>query len=486
MKKDQTAFRIWDSVILTLFLVVALGARIYGLNFPLADFHSWRQADTAAVARNFAKDGFDLMHPRYDDLSSIQSGIENPQGYRFVEFPIYSAIFATLYKYVPVMSLEAYGRLVTALFSLTIIAVIYYLSLKESGRLTAIVAAGVYSIFPFFVFFSRVILPETTALAFACMSIFFLYLFSEGRWGKKSYVWFILSLIMFALSVLVKPPAVFYGFALLYLFIRKYQFDVIKKFSFYIFFIAAMIPFAMWRYYILQFPEGIPPSDWLITSVNTYEGLKNIFFRPAFFRWIFFERLGMDVFGVYLSVFFILGAIQKVPRLFLHAILFSAAVYLFVFQGGNVQHEYYQTILLPPIAIMIGLGVTFIIRNQKIFFNQLVVYSAIVFAFALSFYFSLYRVKDFYHYPEELPQVANIIKTLTKPDDKIVTDRLGDTTLLYLTERKGAPAIYHDPPELKKLGYNYLATLNKELIDKLKSENYKVMFENDKFALFAL
>src|SRR3989338_9879858 len=105
-----------DLIILLLILSVGLFFRLYKINTPLADLHSWRQADTAAVARNFARDGIDLLHPRYDDLSGREAGIENPEGYRMVEFPIYNAITALLYKSLPVFPIEIYARLTSIFF----------------------------------------------------------------------------------------------------------------------------------------------------------------------------------------------------------------------------------------------------------------------------------------------------------------------------------------------------------------------------------
>lgn len=102
-----------DIFILSIILIIAFIFRLYKINTPLADFYSWRQVDTAAVARNFVKNGFDLFQPKYDDLSNVQSGIDNPQGYRMVEFPIYNAIFAYFYKLMPMLSIEVWGRLTT-------------------------------------------------------------------------------------------------------------------------------------------------------------------------------------------------------------------------------------------------------------------------------------------------------------------------------------------------------------------------------------
>src|SRR3990167_2229123 len=118
--------KIKDLITILVILIIALSVRLYKIDTPLADFHSWRQVDTASVARNFAERDFNLLRPRYHDLSNIQSGMENPEGYRYVEFPTYNAIIAALYKYIPLTSLEIYGRLVTVFFSLTTIAILYY------------------------------------------------------------------------------------------------------------------------------------------------------------------------------------------------------------------------------------------------------------------------------------------------------------------------------------------------------------------------
>lgn len=474
-----------DIFILAFIIIIAFILRLYNIATPLADLHSWRQADTAAVSRNYIRDGIDLLHPRYDDLSGRESGRENPQGYRMVEFPIYNAIIAFLYKLIPSsLPLEAYGRLVSIFSSLVIIAILYFLLQKESGRLSAVAAALTYAVYPFFIFFSRVILPETTALAFLFISIFLLYHFKSKKISTiKESLFFAGSASAFALSILIKPTTIFYLLVPVYFFWQKYGFKFIQNKKLYLYFFISVMPFALWRFYIRSFPEGIPVNDWLITSVNTYQGLKNIFFRPAFFRWIFFERINNLILGGFLSVFLILGVIRKYSRFYYPVFLLSTLIYLFTFQGGNVQHEYYQTIILPSIAMFIGLGVDFIFQLKKSFLHPFFLSLIVISLFLFSFYFSFYKVRDYYNYPQDLPQIAKIIKTLTQKEDKIVTDTTGDTTLLYLSDRKGAPSLYKDPQTLKKLGYKYLIIFNKVYAQELK-QIFEVVFENDKFVMF--
>lgn len=255
----------------------------------------------------------------------------------------------------------------------------------------------------------------------------------------------------------------------------------------YVFPLVVMAPFIAWRLFIQKFPEGIPASDWLITSVNTYEGQKVIFMKPAFFRWIIYERINIMICGAYLTFFLLTGLISKLKSYFLHSIFAAALVYLFVFQGGNVQHEYYQTLILAPIALFVGIGTATILKSKSSL-HPVLLYLLVIAIFILSFSFSYYyRVKDFYSYPEDLNQMARILDSFSRESDKVITDRLGDTTLLYLANRKGAPMLYHSIPQMKELGYTYYMTDKKEIISELKiAKEYALLFENSQFALFKL
>ncbi len=494
-EKVTSAFKGIDYLIIGVVLILALALRLYKINTPLADFHSWRQADTASVARNFAEKDFNLLKPRYHDFSNIQSGLENPNGYRFVEFPIYNAIMAALYKYIPLTSLEIYGRLVTIFFSLTTIAILYYFLRKETNRTAAIAGSLTYAAFPFFVFFSRVVLPETTALGFTFISLFFLYLFTFGKGKIKQPLYFVLSLVFFTLGILTKPTVIFFGLSFLFLFITKYRWHIHKKLYPYIFFVLAAIPYALWTIYIARFPEGIPSCptcpegtiSWLIKYVNTTGGLQDIFFKPSFFRWIFFERISSIILGGYLTVFFVLGFLVKTKRYFLHSLWISALAYLLVFQGGNVQHEYYQTLILPALAVMVGTGVGLFVTQNKIFISQMVTFLVIVALFGFSFFISFYHVRGYYGFPQGQVNMARVIRDLTPQNSKIVTDTLGDTTLLYLSHREGSPSVFKSLPELQKDGYRYFVTSKGDVIEQMKKDKvYTIVFENDQFAIFSL
>ena len=58
---------------------------------------------------------------------------------------------------------------------------------------------------------------------------------------------------------------------------------------------------------MMQYPEGIPANTWLLNG-------NGIRFRPAFFRWIFYERLTKLISG-YFGMVFVLVGIYKLAKL---------------------------------------------------------------------------------------------------------------------------------------------------------------------------
>ena len=161
--------KIAEYIFVSIIVVLAFLARTYRLNEPLADWHSWRQADTSSVTRRFVSEGIDLLHPRYDDLSSIPSGKDNPQGWRFVEFPIINALTAVTFNWIDVFSLEVWGRLTSIAISILAILVVYTLTKKYLGQRVAILSSVLFAFLPYNIYYHRTILPEVPFLLFSLL-----------------------------------------------------------------------------------------------------------------------------------------------------------------------------------------------------------------------------------------------------------------------------------------------------------------------------
>ena len=269
MKKSFLA----EIITVGLILVLALVLRLYKIDNAIADWHSWRQADTASVTRVFDKEGINLLVPRFQDISSIPSGKPNPNGYRMVEFPLYNLLHLTTYRLAPSLGIDQAGRLTSVLISLVSIIFLYLSVRKLSGRALGLASALLYAVMPFSIYYSRVVLPEPLMITLFLIS-FYLFL-------QKGVLSFLLSAVFLAGALLVKPYAIFFTLPFLYWWwTHKNE----KRFTLpWLFAYAAIafVPLLAWRSWIKQFPEGIPASAWSDFWLNVKPSLtpKTLFFR---------------------------------------------------------------------------------------------------------------------------------------------------------------------------------------------------------------
>ncbi|TAE57489.1 MAG: phospholipid carrier-dependent glycosyltransferase [Nostocales cyanobacterium] len=145
-------------------ITLALSVRLYNINSPIIGIHSWRQADTAAIARNFYENRFNIFYPQID-----WGG--NSLGYCETEFPIYSFIVAIFYKIFGVH--EIFGRLTSVIFSLLTIYFLYKITAKYFNQKTAFWSCFCFAILPLTVYYSRTFQPESMLLMCSVSGIYY-------------------------------------------------------------------------------------------------------------------------------------------------------------------------------------------------------------------------------------------------------------------------------------------------------------------------
>ena len=207
-------------IVIIAILLIGVAVRLYKITSPIGDWHSWRQADTSAVTRNFVKYGLDLLHPRFDDFSDTSGmGLFNPNGYRMVEFPIFNLVHYTLYSTFGSLSLETWGRL-TSVFSALVSSILIFLIVKRRQSVSAgLWSMLLYLLLPFNIYFTRVILPDPMMVT--------LYLASINFFEMNNLL---LGIIFGALAVMVKPMAVFFLLPIIF-----YLLEAVEKVIFNIF-----------------------------------------------------------------------------------------------------------------------------------------------------------------------------------------------------------------------------------------------------------
>lgn len=286
-------------ILLGLIIILGLGVRLYKIDIPLADHHSWRQSDTAAVARNFIKEGFDFFRPRIDNMTYLHApDMANPERLFMAEPPIYNSLVALVYRFGGVK--ESLARGVTIFFSLGSLVMIYLLLKVTTTELTALLGAFFMAVLPYGIFYGRVILPEPFMVFLSLVWLWFVF-----RWvtrEKSRDYW--LAILFGALSLTQKAYPFFLSLPIAALVLEKWGLKGVftKKRWLRLVLMAALIfvPVGLWRLWIGQFPQGVPPYDWLFNQ-------GNIRFRPAFFRWIFAERIGRIILGFWGLPLFGLG-----------------------------------------------------------------------------------------------------------------------------------------------------------------------------------
>lgn len=462
-------------------IIIALLVRLYKINNPVADWHSWRQADTASVSRLYLENGIDLLRPKYHDISNIASGYENPNGWRFVEFPIFNAIHVLFYKMYPEFGVDKWGRLTSVISSLVSTFFIFLIGRKIWNSQTGLVSAFFFAALPFNIFFSRVILPEPMAVMFMVASIYFFVKYLE----KNKILPIILSGLCFSLSILVKPYIVFYGLGFLYL--AWCRFGVKKSLlntHFWIFLCLSITPFLFWRGWMWNedYLTGIPHWVWAFNG-------DHIRFKPAFWWWIMEERVGRMILGVWGVTLFVLGILQlsktKYPY-FLHSILLGQLCYAVLVATASVRHDYYQTLMIPAIALCVGVGSVHLWNSD--IFSKTLRRLAVVGITGLTILFSFYQIREFYKINHPEIMIAGIAADKLIPKDaKIIAPYMGDTAFLYQTRRSGFPYIILPLPEMiNRLGASYYVSVNYDAQTKQIMNEYKIIEQTDKYVIINL
>ena len=489
-------FLISDFLWLGLILAVAFWLRTYKLGGPVADWHSWRQADTSAVTRNYIKkDRIDWLYPVYDDLSSVPSGKGNPLGLRYVEFPIYNVTAVYIKKIVPELTTEGTGRVTTALASVSTILFLFLIARKFFSRRVAYLSALSFGLIPYSIYYGRTILPDPFMVATALGAVWFMSLYIEQ--GKKRF--WLLGLILATTSLLVKPYALFILASLGYVLVVNWRSFNIKKWLFIaIWAIVSVSPLLAWRWFISFHPEAIPASGWLFNG----DGIR---FKGAFWYWLFADRIGRLILGYWGLILLGLGLIRNdFKNKYRHFALFlfaTSAIYLVVFATGNVRHDYYQILLLPSLSLLCGLGLDFLWSKREglnLYISKGLAIGAFLFMLAFGWYF----VKDYYNINHpEIVAAGKKVDDLVPSHAKVIAPYDGDTAFLYQTNRQGWPIVEKNIDYLISRGADYYVSVKyDDLTNSLIADSwpkgvemppkvikkYKLIERNDKFVIVQL
>lgn len=416
-------------LLLILIFLSLLVLRMPGLSNPPADYHSWRQSDTEAIAQNILENDFSSLFP--------QLNYDGPApNYVQLELPVTSFIIAILYKIFGYSYMLA--RLVPLAFFMASAYFLYLLGLRFLGHRCAVFSLILYGIFPFNIYFSRAIMPEAAALFFQLGGFYFFLLWLE----REKTVYLIASSVLISLAVTQKVPAVFILVPTAYLLFNKYHWKMFIHSGSWVLFLIAVIPpyfYFTWLAQLAQtdYVSGIAARLWPTLQKVLSEQGDGDYLRSVLPR-------AFTSAGLFLMLF--------IPVIFNKKLL-PLGIWLFTMVveaatvAAAINLDYYVIFLGPPLALLGGK-----VLDTAMDFKGGVL--AVTIIFSLIVHEGYQELTPRYVLNSSYLLYARDIEKRTKKEDLLILG-LDNPVLFNISRRKGwrANVNYQQDPAGELKGY---------------------------------
>lgn len=465
MQIDSIKNKIKNDPILFL-LALALSVRLYNINSPIIGAHSWRQSDTAAMARNFYTNGFNFSYPEID-----WGGLS---GYCETEFPIYSFIVALLYKFFGAH--DFWGRLFSVVCFLTAIYYLYRLVRNYFTHEVAVWSCLVYAMLPLNIYYSRTFQPESMLLMCCTIGIYYF-----NKWlDSDKYRDLILSCIFVSLACLIKVlPVIYLGIPILYLAWTKFGIKLFFKLNLWIYTISVLGSIFLWYSHAHNiFLEYGNTFGFSAESTDRYDYsilLKSWFWLELIFRTI------VRHFAIFCFPIFIAGLLitRKTAREYVFDVwMIAVALTWILVPVTSVVHEYYQLPFMIPAVVFIGKACDRYFEKSKKYIGTCLFLALVTGSLIYTIdYMSLERTEQ-----SAIFKLAQQVKATIPKNALIISSTGNEPTLLYLTNHRGWLVNHRDITEeyiasKQKIGaeylvgsFNFVESYNKTVDDNQKQK----------------
>jgi 4-amino-4-deoxy-L-arabinose transferase-like glycosyltransferase len=325
-------------------LVLAAVLRSVHLMLPIGGWHDWRQADTAAIARNFYESGHSPLYPQIDWRGATDGFVES-------EFHLYPYLVSLIYRVTGPH--DAVGRVVSIWFSLIGIAGVFALARRLWGDRAGLYAAAVLAILPLSVVLGRSFMPESTLLAASVWGVFFFLRWcEEDRWRD-----YFAGAACVALAIAVKLPALYLGLPLLVTLLAVRGWRALRSWRVWLWALLVLAPPAAWYYHAhqLYLETKLSFGIWAVgTDKWGNLGLLQTaeFYQRVFHDWLVERTLTPLGVGLALIGLFVPRSGRR--GLVVDAWFASYVIYCLVVAKGCFVHDYYQAPVLLPAALLIA------------------------------------------------------------------------------------------------------------------------------------
>lgn len=313
-----------------------------GLRAPLLDYHFHRQVNTAAIARNYAREDRPIHRPRVD----WQGPEDRLAG---TEMPLYMWLYGKLWN---VGGLgEGWGRLLSALSSAACASLLLLLYEAEFGLEAAAWGAAVFTVLPVEVFFGRTVQPEGFALLALVGALF---AWEKSLAPRRPFGWWLLAVLCAFVAVGEKLPYAHVLFPLAGLTWRRLGRKTLSDARLYAAGLVSMGAVLAWYAWARTGVYVVP------TRAGEYQNLLAWSRLPYFIQFQVFSRWPEVVMTYAGAALFFVGAreiLWKKRDLFWLSWFGGVALHLFAMGGYSHYHEYTSLPLAPVAAGLIGVAI---------------------------------------------------------------------------------------------------------------------------------
>ena len=317
------------------------------INRPV-DLPSWHEFDYSCIARNFVREGSNILLPRIDWR-------RDGPGFAEMEFPFIPWTMSRLYLIFGVH--EIIGRLLSLSFSLSSLYVFRGIARKLLSPALSLVACIFFAANHEVLLVASAIQPEALMLLFSLLAVYFYMDWLDS----DSWTSYGLAALFFAGAMLVKSPAAHLALFLLLWTVWQRGWQVLRRPSSYVFALLAFTPPLIWYIYAgslwHQFHNSLGVSNedhWLaLDLLKRPKVLANLISIDA-----------LDVFGIggLLLAFLTLwkgGLKTRVNRLACSWAL-AVAIYLIVILRTSSANwaVYYHIVAIAPAVLLMAAGMS--------------------------------------------------------------------------------------------------------------------------------
>jgi len=342
-----------------LILLLAIAFRLYRIDIPFIEGHSWRQVTNADITRHYAEGSMNLFMPRVS-----WGGLNGAVG---MEFPLLHYLTAIAWR----IGGESHfvARLIAMAFSLASVVLIFLLGRRWFGAPAGRAAAFLFAVSPTLVFFGRAYMSDTPMVTFLVAAVLAWDWYFERPQPNRLVV----AVVLTALAPLVKLPAIVVlapigGLALSWL-----GWGAFRSRAVWFGCAASVAAVAAWYWHADRIfletgltqavfrPSGTYPAD-VAPNVHflsvyhfaTAERLLNPEFWSGMTDRFWGQHLtAAGYVGTFIGLFFCWRAGRALPVLLWALGAFTLIV---VSAEGQWNHEFHQLPMMPPLALLFGVA----------------------------------------------------------------------------------------------------------------------------------